>query len=62
MFGHTIRLNFRQKGDSHNTIIGGIFSIIVKLALVLYVALNVKKMLMHEDDKYLTETGVFDRG
>ena len=62
MFGHSIKLNFKQKGDSHNTFIGGFFSLFIKAALMFYVFSNFKKMIMNEEDKNFTENGVVEQG
>ena len=48
MFGHTITLNFDKQGDTQNTMVGGVFSIVIRVAMVCYVFLNFKKMLLLE--------------
>ena len=50
MFGHVINLNFNRQGPTHNTVIGGLFSILIKVAMSVYVFLNFKKLLFKEDD------------
>ena len=55
MFGHTINLNFDKQGDTHNTLIGGFGSFILKIAIFFYVCLNVKKMILNEQDEINTE-------
>ena len=42
IFGHEIKLNFNQKGDTHNTYVGGIFSILVKIVYFLYMGYLIK--------------------
>lgn len=37
MFGHPIELNFNKKGSTHNTVVGGFFSIFIKSFLLFYV-------------------------
>lgn len=54
MFGHQFGLNFEGLG-THNTAIGGCCSIIIKIAIAVYVFLNVKKLLYKEDDNILTQ-------
>jgi len=54
MFGHPVSLNFDQKGDCHQTPIGGFFSIFIKLAIWTYVIFNFKKMLFNESDNNFT--------
>lgn len=49
-FGHTICLNFDRAGETHNTVIGGTISVIVRVFITFYVLLNVKKLLWFEDD------------
>ena len=36
MFGHVIALNFNKKGESHTTLIGGFFSVLIKIAFSIY--------------------------
>ena len=50
MFGHVINLNFNRQGDTHNTVIGGCFSMLIKLAMSIYVFLNFKKLVFKEAD------------
>jgi hypothetical protein len=49
-FGHTINLNFDGNGDSHNTIIGALFSILIKVVMAVYTFYNFKKMFLFEDN------------
>ena len=60
MFGHTINLNFNKEGDSHQTLIGGFFSIFIRFAMFIYVFMNFKKMILHEDDSTFTEVNTID--
>ena len=46
MFGHLITLNFNKRGQHHKTQIGGLFSIIIKLFINIYVLLNFNTMFM----------------
>ena len=55
MFGHTIQLNFNKQGDSHQTAIGGFFSIFIRVAMLVYVAYNFAKMIFYQDDSNFTE-------
>jgi len=54
MFGHQVSLNFDQQGDSHQTPVGGFFSIFIKIAIWTYVFYNFKKMLLNESDTNFT--------
>ena len=60
MFGHTINLNFNKDGDTHNTAIGGSFSTLIRIVMTLYVFMNFKKMLLHEDDANIVEMNTLD--
>jgi hypothetical protein len=60
MFGHGIGLNFDKQGDTHNTVIGGVFSIFIKFAVAVYVIMNFQKMLFYEQDFNSTQLGALD--
>lgn len=60
MFGHTIQLNFNKQGDTHKTVIGGLFSILIKLFLGLYVFLLFKRMFLKESDSNYVRINVLD--
>ena len=60
MFGHTVQLNFNKNGDSHKTIIGGIFSVFIKMLLGLYVYLLFKRMFLNEADSNYTRINVMN--
>ena len=36
MFGYPVNLNFNKKGPIHNTLLGGIFSILINSLMLLY--------------------------
>jgi hypothetical protein len=48
LFGHLIAFNFDNKGSSHKTVIGGVFSIIIKLLMAAYIWLRIKKLIFLE--------------
>ena len=50
LFGHRIALNFNRGGDTHRTIVGGFFSIFIKIALTFYVFIKVVKLVSFGDD------------
>ena len=50
LFGHVINLNFDRQGDSHQTLIGGVFSLFVKTAMLVYVFTKFKQMFLYESD------------
>lgn len=49
-FGHTITLNFDKNGDTHNTTIGGFFSIFIRSFIIWYVFMNLHKMVYYGND------------
>ena len=53
-FGYPIMLNFNRQGSSANTVIGGIFTTIIKSALLFFLALKIYGLTIHQDDDYLT--------
>ena len=55
MFGHPIELNFNKEGSTKNTFCGGIISICLKIALLVYVGINVKRMILSENDDMMQE-------
>ena len=48
LFGHEVSLNFNKKGSSHNTIIGGAVSVLVKAFMAFYTVLLVKTMVLYQ--------------
>jgi hypothetical protein len=51
LFGHPVALSFNQQGNTHNTLCGGLLSLLIKLFIFFYFLLLVKKLHWHEDDK-----------
>ena len=49
-FGHPIALNFNREGDTHNTSIGGFFSIFLRIAIFFYFCMNFNKFWFKLDD------------
>lgn len=60
MFGHEIHLNFNKDGKQHKTVVGGACSVTIKLIMLIYVALNVKRLLLHEDNQEAFSTELVD--
>ena len=54
MFGHVITLNFKSKGETYPTCIGGVFSILIYIGMTFYVGWNVKKLVKMEQDTLST--------
>ena len=50
LFGHQVTLNFNQNGDTHTTLVGGFFSIIIKAAMTVYIMINVIKLINYDGD------------
>lgn len=53
-FGHPIGFNF-EGSENHNTALGGCCSILIKILMLVYVVLNVKKLVWNEDDNITTQ-------
>ena len=60
MFGHTIHLNFNKQGDSHKTLIGGVFSFVIRLIMFIYVVILFKRLFLNEGDNNFTKLDVLD--
>ena len=60
LFGYTISFNFQQKGDKHNTLIGGFCSILLKTIFIYFVVLNIKKLIYFEDNKVTSSIEAYD--
>ena len=52
LFGHEVQLSFNKKGSTHNTLVGGIFSVLIKFMVLGYTALLFKKLINKEGDSY----------
>lgn len=50
LFGYTVDLNFNKAGHSHNTLIGGVVSMFLKLFLIFYVVFLFNKMLGYREN------------
>ena len=59
-FGHVVQLNFNRNGATHKTAIGGIFSIIVNIAVYYYVFTRFKILIMKEGDKRISRSQQID--
>lgn len=60
MFGHTINLNFNKEGETHNTLLGGFFSFLIRITMSIYVIVNFKKMILFEDNANATEVSALN--
>ena len=61
-FGHEIGLNFEREGDSFKTIIGGFFSILLKMFLLAYGFIVFKRLIFFERDTNFTTIGATNMG
>jgi hypothetical protein len=55
LFGHQLELNFNQDGSKHKTVVGGIFSLILKVFLLMYVFRVFRKLWFFEEDRVFTQ-------
>jgi len=46
-FGYNIPINFNEKGSTHNTIAGGLLSLIYNLLLVVFTIFCIVKTIYH---------------
>ena len=51
LFGHLITFNFGREGNTHNTKLGGVVSILLKICFAIFISYNVKTMVNFEDNK-----------
>ena len=62
MYGSAITLNFNKNGtivtDKHNTFIGGFFSFFVRLVLLSYTVLILKRMIGKEQNLNVIEVNI----
>lgn len=56
LFGHEVQLSFNKKGNAHNTLVGGIFSVLIKFLVLAYTTLLFKKLVNKEGDTYSSIT------
>jgi hypothetical protein len=60
MFGHPISLNFNRKGDTFNTSIGGIVSILMNILLGVFCYIKFLKMVKRNGDTIIQTSDVTD--
>lgn len=54
IFGYPIALNFDSKGNKHKTLVGGICSMFLKIFFLAYIILNLKMIILKEQNKINT--------
>ena len=59
-FGHTININFDKNGDTYQTNIGGCLSILIKIAIFVYIYSRFHLLVHDLNDSKLTEIDVVD--
>ena len=52
LFGYMVQLNFNKKGSHHNTLIGGVLSLMIKGTMIIFFVLRGTTILTHADDDY----------
>ena len=60
MFGHAIRLNFDREGNVHNTYFGGVFSIMVRMFMLYYIAVLIFRVAFKIDPEMTTTSNYLD--
>ena len=50
MFGYKIDLNFNRQGEEHKTLLGGVFSILINVALVTYFGICLRKLVTGDEN------------
>ena len=58
MFAHPVALNFNKRGSVHGTAIGGCISILIRMALVGYVAILLIRLINKESNSNETNINV----
>jgi hypothetical protein len=51
VFGHHVTLNYNRRGSEHKTCLGGLFSVLIYIVMMLLVLRKVITMVKYEDDK-----------
>lgn len=59
-FGHQVSLNFDRNGDTHNTVIGGTFSVFIRCFIAWYVSLNCYQLLTYDNDTLMYTESLID--
>ena len=60
MFGHTVGLNFEQKGHFFHTSVGGCCSSMIQMLVFSYVIVLIKRIHLFEKDDSFTALGSLD--
>ena len=59
-FGHSVQLNFNQRGQTVNTYCGACVSILLYAFMLYFLAIKTKLMLEHGDNNIQVSTGPID--
>jgi hypothetical protein len=60
IFGKRVNLNFDQQGETHRTSIGGIFSILLCIIIIVYGSIKMNVMLTHGADADMSMVQTID--
>ena len=55
MFGHPIILNFNKEDSTKKTFIGGFLSLCIRIAILIYVSLKLKRLILLENPNTSSE-------
>ena len=61
LFGHIVNLNFNRNNNSHNTALGGLISILIKIFMIVYIGLISKKVVLSEGNDLSSEQFIYER-
>ena len=61
-YGFPISLNFDEKGPSHNTLFGGILTLIFYMYIIIYISFGINKIVNHGQDNYVLYNQAIDLG
>ena len=50
LFGNGFQFMFNKQGSTHFTTVGGIFSVLIQIATILYFSILFRKMIYYEED------------
>ena len=53
VFGRAVTLTFGSSGDYHQTLLGGILSILIKLSMMTFLGIRMHKMVTYSDNQVL---------
>jgi hypothetical protein len=60
MFGREVNLNFDKKGEYHKTVIGGIFSMLLSIIIIIYGGMRLNVLFNNLEDADMSMMQVID--